>query len=565
MPAVNVNFKRGTHSALMALASTGYNEGTFYLTNDTNRLYFAQTNSKLVDLNQYIHLWDTTVESTNLPVASANLVLEKGDIYYLIQQNALIIYNGATANPVWTQLNPDTFLTSANNAVGVTGSNSDQTQTIGVSVSDSAGNTASGQFQLVAGSNVSFTKNGNAITIASTDTNDNTTYTLGTQTSVANSDIGKLVLTPSTGSAQTINIKGEGNTHVVSDASGNITISSAGGVDSISGQFSSTGAIQTQIQLFDGSTLTPASVLPHITYGENGSSTVEFVRDANDFTDGTATLSVYTIAQTDQKIADALAEADALTYKGTVSSSDAATKLVSTAKVGDTYKATGDISKSGLIHVDSNKNGTAKAGDLIIASGTDGNVVWEVIPSGDDQAIDVDLGTNDNTFTITDNNVSLGGFNLTGGTNITVNSSVSGTAKTFTIAHATPSSGTAVTVANAVNSNGNDNTTLHAASSTGTDLVIPVVTSISKDAQGHVTDVTAQNYVVVDTHGSISGMDSNVSVTDNVATVGIGVTFDQVRSSSTFKITVDQDSLQLSKTTINNVDTVKLELVWGTF
>jgi hypothetical protein len=39
---------------------------------------------------------------------------------------------------------------------------------------------AQGQFQLVAGSNVSFTKSGNAITIASTDTNDNTTYTLGT-------------------------------------------------------------------------------------------------------------------------------------------------------------------------------------------------------------------------------------------------------------------------------------------------------------------------------------------------------------------------------------------------
>jgi hypothetical protein len=35
----NVNFKRGSHSSLMALS--GYNEGTFYLTNDTNRLYFA--------------------------------------------------------------------------------------------------------------------------------------------------------------------------------------------------------------------------------------------------------------------------------------------------------------------------------------------------------------------------------------------------------------------------------------------------------------------------------------------------------------------------------------------
>jgi len=48
---VNVGFKRGTQSALdTIIAGSGnrYTEGTFYLTSDTDKLYFAQSATELV-------------------------------------------------------------------------------------------------------------------------------------------------------------------------------------------------------------------------------------------------------------------------------------------------------------------------------------------------------------------------------------------------------------------------------------------------------------------------------------------------------------------------------------
>jgi hypothetical protein len=48
----NVKFLRGEQSKLNNL--TSFVEGAFYLTSDTDRLYFAQSNNELVYLNRYI-------------------------------------------------------------------------------------------------------------------------------------------------------------------------------------------------------------------------------------------------------------------------------------------------------------------------------------------------------------------------------------------------------------------------------------------------------------------------------------------------------------------------------
>ena len=50
--ALNVSFLKGTQSKLNGL--TSYQAGAFYLTEDTDRLYFAQSASELVYLNKYI-------------------------------------------------------------------------------------------------------------------------------------------------------------------------------------------------------------------------------------------------------------------------------------------------------------------------------------------------------------------------------------------------------------------------------------------------------------------------------------------------------------------------------
>lgn len=98
----NVMFKRGTQSALQNLIDnrSTFTEGTFYLTTDSDRLYFAQSASELVLLNhQVIH-----VASVNdLPsIASATV----GDFYYAIAENVLCTKSATSAS--WVQINKNT-------------------------------------------------------------------------------------------------------------------------------------------------------------------------------------------------------------------------------------------------------------------------------------------------------------------------------------------------------------------------------------------------------------------------------------------------------------------------
>lgn len=53
----NVSFKRGP-AANLAAAGFSAQDGVFYLTTDTHRLYVGQ-DSELVDLNRYIKYVDT--------------------------------------------------------------------------------------------------------------------------------------------------------------------------------------------------------------------------------------------------------------------------------------------------------------------------------------------------------------------------------------------------------------------------------------------------------------------------------------------------------------------------
>ena len=96
----NVKFLRGEQSKLNNL--TSFNEGAFYLTSDTDRLYFAQSNDKLVYLNKYIA---TVSDQSKLPLlANVNI----GDFYYVADVNVLVTKSVENASN-WTQVNaPDT-------------------------------------------------------------------------------------------------------------------------------------------------------------------------------------------------------------------------------------------------------------------------------------------------------------------------------------------------------------------------------------------------------------------------------------------------------------------------
>lgn len=88
----NVAFKRGHQANLPASAE----DGVFYLTTDTNRLYVGQ-NNKLVELNKSITV---VAKVADLPLTD----VAEGQFYYASEQNILCVHNGTN----WVQINPDT-------------------------------------------------------------------------------------------------------------------------------------------------------------------------------------------------------------------------------------------------------------------------------------------------------------------------------------------------------------------------------------------------------------------------------------------------------------------------
>ena len=116
---LNVSFLRGTQSKLDGLST--FQPGAFYLTEDTDRLYFAQSASELVYLNKYIM---TVSNKTDLPSITA---VNVGDFYYVANGNILCTKASAGATS-WTQINPpdtndDTALTGADFRAAAEGDN----------------------------------------------------------------------------------------------------------------------------------------------------------------------------------------------------------------------------------------------------------------------------------------------------------------------------------------------------------------------------------------------------------------------------------------------------------
>lgn len=113
--SLQVGFLKGTQANLNTLledikaGTKKAQAGAFYITEDSNRIYFAQSDTNLQYLNKYI----TTVATVNdLPTSLPEECV--GDFYYVTMGNILCRYDGdSTASGVtgkasWTQVNPDT-------------------------------------------------------------------------------------------------------------------------------------------------------------------------------------------------------------------------------------------------------------------------------------------------------------------------------------------------------------------------------------------------------------------------------------------------------------------------
>lgn len=531
----NIMFKRGLQASLPQTAV----DGSFYLTEDTQRLYVGiGENNAPVELNRTIRSVEniTALNKLKGPVGSnANDGVAVGDFYYVagdaqsVSGNILAYCSAvdATGTPTWVQINPDTNTKLATSTSAVTKTAVTGGVKVATSVKDTEGRTASGDFQLVGSKNITVALEDGKIKISTPDGSD-TTYEIKTQ---ANSSKGTILLNSSrTDDNSSINISGgkDSDVTVTSDDSGNITIGVADMRTksiAVDAKPSSGNGFDLKVDNMDVGDFDPT-----IKLGDNA---------AIHFVDGNATLPVYTKTEVDTKVSNSLKTFDAMAYKGTVTQSDASTKLASTGNVGDTYKAAGDISLGSV---------KANTGDLIIATGTDGEVTWDVIPSGDDQTITGAATTSG--ISVSDQSGTLAEISVVEGNKIKVGNSTSGKKTTLTVGHEaitqpTPNAGTAVT-----------QTAKNSAEFTA-------ITDIAEDGFGHVTGITTKKLTVVDTHNDISGVSAVASASNNVVTTEISVsTTDETTKSGSFSIGAAADSI-IKVTGSGSATTLALE--WGSF
>lgn len=119
---LNVGFLKGSQANLNSLIenvknqTTTYRPGAFYLTHDTNRLYFAHTENQLECLNQNIRFLNSQADLTNLTPYD-------GDIAYIKEGNILAVYDATDDNDhlgKWVQINAYTN-TDTNTVIDVDG------------------------------------------------------------------------------------------------------------------------------------------------------------------------------------------------------------------------------------------------------------------------------------------------------------------------------------------------------------------------------------------------------------------------------------------------------------
>lgn len=106
--ATNVSFLKGTQSNFNQL--TAFQAGAFYLTTDTNRLYFADSATEANYLNKYVH---TVASEALLKSAITDGIVVDGDFAYVSGINALVAIKGNSYVQInaYTDTDDDTTVT----------------------------------------------------------------------------------------------------------------------------------------------------------------------------------------------------------------------------------------------------------------------------------------------------------------------------------------------------------------------------------------------------------------------------------------------------------------------
>ena len=585
----NVKFLKGTQEKFNTLHE--FTDGAFYLTTDTDRLYFAQSETECVPLNQFIRTvtWDQFNALTTTQVA-------KGDYYYVPEKNILAVCKDNNTTLTWTQLNPDTNDNTTFNEINFGGSVADNTVTITETLKEynaltdtQTGNKLVGNLKLKG-------TNGIALTAENTDKSTTITVEGDTYSLSSNMDdarqyeagkayhVGDIIVIngkyqrckaevsaeqnksaaaivgsfePLNAGISLVSANGQESSTFGFKAGDNVTIGQIDGQITVSatdttlkekdGFSISNNATQGfDIKVSDTSnTVVGGTLDPIIKVGSSGSSSAHFVN-------GAAELPVYTTSEIDSKFKGL----NGMTYKGTVGTAALQNLPTSNVSSGDTY----------MVAANTTVNAQAvKKGDLFIATGTEGadgyiasdGITWTHVPSGDDNyqnsTYEGNATPESNKWGIKEVSGSgVGDIQLVAGTNMSISSKLGGKDGNSTAAMITTINHGSVGAASVTEATVNDTSDIDPKTT------ITAVTGIGRDSNGHVASVTTKQFNIQDTKYTFGA-----EVKDNKIVTKLT---DSDNNPQAVKYGVTSSSLNVTTTAAATNDvTVNVELQWGSF
>lgn len=548
--------------------------GTFYLTNDSHRLYVGNKEGKAVPVNEGV----TTVDNLTL-LQSTYATAHPGEFFYVTDGNILCVCAGDQGGQkkfVQINNNTDSYVDTAETTIAASGSVATISQVL--TRNDSIAVNDSFKIATAEGIKVSVSEDKKILTLTGT-TNDNFAFTV-TSDGTSSTATAVLALTDSNGDKVEATIKSAKSDllKMSKDDTGALVLEAKDQKPTALNLKATATGFSATLTNHDGMTIGGA-IEPQIKVGveEANQETVNFVN-------GLATLNVYSKKDIDAK----MKALNAMTYKGLVKSdgnTSSATSLkwsqvvnnTGTPKIsiGDVYLFLDDIT---FTQTGSTKAEKYSAGTLAIAkssvSGEDGNgylvgtIDWDYVESTNDTDTTYALGLNNKIvqlkeFKGDDTNV-VGTIEFADGDNITA--AVTNTAKDGSVNAKVVFNHNKLTPATSANTKASQNAAaVNASNVASTSTVVTVLDSIGVDAYGHVNKIQTKEVTLLDTNSTINKFADTVAVASNVATITSGLQLmhgnSMVGTEKTASFNVASNNLTLSAE--NN--TLTIDLVWGTF
>lgn len=571
-----VQFLLGTQAALEPYikgTSKAVN-GTFYLTNDSHRLYVGNKEGKAVPVNEGV----TTVDNLTL-LQSTYATAHPGEFFYVTDGNILCVCAGEQGGQkkfVQINNNTDSYVETAETTIAASGSVATISQVL--TRNDSIAVNDSFKIATAEGIKVSVSEDKKILTLTGT-TNDNFAFTV-TSDGTNSTATAVLALTDSNGDKVEATIKSAKSDllKMSKDDTGALVLEAKDQKPTALDLKATATGFSATLTNHDGMTIGGA-IEPQIKVGieEANQETVNFVN-------GLATLNVYSKKDIDAK----MKALNAMTYKGLVKSdgnTSSATSLkwsqvvnnTGTPKIsiGDVYLFLDDIT---FTQTGSTKEEKYSAGTLAIAkssvSGEDSNgylvgtIDWDYVESTNDTDTTYALGLNNKIvqlkeFKGLDTNVT-GAIEFADGDKITA--AVTNTAKDGSVNAKVVFKHNKLTPAIPANTKASQNAAaVNASNVASTSTVVTVLDSIGVDAYGHVNKIQTKEVTLLDTNSTINKFADTVAVASNVATITSGLQLmhgnSMVGTEKTASFKVASNNLTLSA----KDNTLTIDLVWGTF